>query len=332
MNGRKIRESAGNATKTEAEALLKRRIREAVRGTLDLDLRKVTFSTLEQALHAEYARKGNKSTDRLEYSIRHLKGFFFPFDSMADITYGDIEAYRLGRMKEGAASGTVNRELSALSMGFKALRKSYKGLQPPVIEMGSENRRTRTYLRPDDFKRLVKHLDAQVGALVTFAYLTGWRCRAEAQTLEWTDVNWDHGTLMLRAVHSKNGRARTFSFREFPELREVIEGRRDYTLQVEEDLGLESGSIRWVFHRRGKRIAVFRKPWDKACQATSMPQLMVHDLRGSAAVNMLNRGVPEVRVKELCGWETGYVFERYTRYLDNEAHHREVGKMAGILG
>lgn len=162
--------------------------------------------------------------------------------------------------------------------------------------------------------------------------LTGWRCRAEVQTLEWSDVNWDHGTVMLRAEHSKNGRARTFSFREFPELREVIEGRKAYTEQVEHDLGFEQGSIPWVFHRRGTRIAVFTKPWGKARKAIGMPQLLVHDLRGSAAVNMLNRGVPEIRVKELCGWETGYVFDQYTRYLDDEAHHHEASKMAGILG
>ena len=150
VHGKKIRESAGSATRAEAEALLKRRIREAVRGTLDPDLRKVTFSMLEQALRSEYARKGNKSMDRLERSLRHLKGFFFKFDSVADITYADIEAYRQERLTAGAAHGTVNREFSALSMGFKALRKTYKGLQPPVIEMGAESKRSRTYLRPQD--------------------------------------------------------------------------------------------------------------------------------------------------------------------------------------
>ena len=70
-----------------------------------------------------------------------------------------------------------------------------------------------------------------------------------------------------------------------------------------------------------------RKEWMRACTAAGMgrmievpgkkydpryERLTVHDLRRSAARNLLLAGVPETIIMKIGGWKTRSVFDRYT--------------------
>jgi len=61
----------------------------------------------------------------------------------------------------------------------------------------------------------------------------------------------------------------------------------------------------------GKRIGDFRKSWKKACRAVGVPDLLVHDLRRTAARNLRRLGESEGVIMSIGGWKTRHVFERY---------------------
>ena len=69
---------------------------------------------------------------------------------------------------------------------------------------------------------------------------------------------------------------------------------------------------RFVFFRPGGRpVGTFYKAWATACEAANVAGRIFHDLRRTAARDMVRRGVPERVAMKRTGLETRDVFDRY---------------------
>jgi integrase len=296
--GQEFRESSHSDNEADARRLLRKRLGEIGSGKLiGPAAERVGFEDLAKALTNDYEVNRKRSIRSAELSIRHLRNYF-GLHRAVDIRTDQISDYVLVRRQEGAANGSINRELSCLKRMFNLALKAGRLSHAPYIPLLDENNARQGFLDHNLFITLRQALPDYLRDPVSFLYLSGWRL-GEMQTLQWRDVDVAGKLIRLRAEHSKNKATRILPLAG--ELLEVIERARD-SRRLDCQL---------VFHRQGRPIGDFRKAWSNACRSAAVDGLIVHDLRRSAIRNMVRAGIPERVAMALSGHKTRSVFDRY---------------------
>jgi integrase len=306
--GKEYRESSHSKNEAKARKLLKKRIGEVANGQLiGPSEERLSFDDLAKMLIIDYEINGKRSVDSARLSIRHLREFF-GMSRAIDITPDRIGAYVRARQEEGAANGSINRELAALKRAFTLATRAGKLGSAPYIQLLEENNSRRGFLDHGGFLALRDGLPAHLKDPVTFLYLSGWRV-SEMRTLEWRDVDLSGRELCLRPEVSKNKDGRPLPLRG--ELLEIIQRAREK----------RRPDCPFVFHDDGEPIGDFRKAWRTACKKAGLAGIIVHDLRRTAVRNMVRAGISERVAMELSGHKTRRVFDRYNIVNDADRAH-----------
>lgn len=306
-NGIPMRESSGSEKETVARSLLRQREGDIERG-LPITPRagRVRFGELVEDLLNDYRVNGRRSLRNVERIITlHLKPFF-DGRRVASITTADVRCFIVERQEAGAANAEINRELAALKRAFNLGIQAGKLLHKPYIPMLQEDNVRSGFFERGQFEAVRDRLALPLRAVVSFAYVTGWRIPSEVLTLQWRQIDFDGGTVRLDAGTTKNREGRVFPITR--ELRTLLETQRDYTRTVEREQGI---ICPWVFHRHGKRIRNLYGAWDSACTAAGCPGRIPHDFRRTAVRNLVRAGIPERVAMTMTGHKTRSVFERY---------------------
>jgi integrase len=66
-----------------------------------------------------------------------------------------------------------------------------------------------------------------------------------------------------------------------------------------------------IARRDGESMGGYSKGWKSLVERAGLTGLHYHDLRRTAARNMIRAGVPERVVMEICGWRTRSMLDRY---------------------
>ena len=302
--GREYRESSHSESEVQAKRLLKKRLGEIGRGRLIGPAEeKVTFEEMAQDFLRDYEVNGKRSLRSARLSVTHLQAFF-GLDRALDITTDRVRAYIAHRQEEGASNGSINRELAGLKRMFSLAVQAGNLSSRPYIPSLEENNARQGFLDHGSFLALRDNLPDYLKDPVTFLYLSGWRV-GEMRALQWRDVDLEGMMIRLRPEISKNKDGRLLPLSG--ELLEIIEIAKEK----------RQTDCLFVFHFNGQRIGDFRKSWKKACEATGLNGVILHDFRRTAVRNLVRAGVPERVAMSLSGHKTRSIFDRYD--IVNEA-------------
>jgi integrase len=127
----------------------------------------------------------------------------------------------------------------------------------------------------------------------------------EIKTLEWSQVKWAEGVLIL--YKTKNGRPRRVPLQgqAFIELRSYSKVRRIDSKLVFPSLN------------DSKRPTDIRWAWEKALEKAEILDFRFHDLRHTAASYFAMSGASARDLCEIFGWETMQMAMRYAHLFDS---------------
>lgn len=292
-------------------------------------LKRTTFEDLAGFVTSNYSVNELRSLKRIKEALAHLRAFFGA-DLARDITTDRINEYILWRRNEQKASNaTTNRELSALRRGFKLAAQT----SPPRVDNVpffphlKEASARKGFFERDEFEKVLAHLPAYLKAPLTVSFITGWRTPSEVLTRQKHHLNLGAGVLRLDPNESKNGEPREFPIDAIPELREILEAQLALTRKLEVETG---HVVPWLFHHNGKPIRQFYRSWHSACTKAGLSGKIPHDMRRTAARNLIRAGVPTLIAKRLTGHKTDSVFARYG-IIDRSMLDDATAKLAVIL-
>jgi integrase len=315
QNGKLIRESTGTDSKTKAQNMLTKRLQEVNSGTFQPQVEKITVAEIYKHVLADYIKNQRPALATLKgrWHPEHGAGLdrkgtrttlreFFGHLRCNQVTYTLLERFQVIRLQEGAAPGSVNRELNILKKAFDyALKAGEVRTVPPFPKSLPEAIRN-DFITDTDYPKFAAAC-LEVGGLwmrgiFELAYTFGMR-HGELLRLRVRNVNVQERTIQLFPNETKTGKGRLLPMADdtlFNLVLACIEGK---------------GQEAFVFTRdSGKPVRSFSGRWAAVCRVTGK-KVRFHALRRSAVTAMVNSGIPEKEVMAISGHESRSVFQRY---------------------
>ena len=265
-----------------------------------------TLGDLSDAYLQDYQVRQFRSQSTARGRVAHLAAFFGRAARAATLTTYQIRQYQLTRRAAGAATGTINRETSALHrMGTLAVHWGWLDTVPGFPDRLRENPPRQGFFEHPEYLAVRAHLPAPWQDILDLAYYSGWR-KQEILGLSWDEIDRAGGVIRLSPARSKTlvGRILPIS----PPIADALNRRR---ARRDPDSPL-------VFHRDGITIRRWRTAWRTACQAAGVPTRFLHDCRRTAARNLIRANVPERVAMLLTGHKSRAIFDRYNIIHEQE--------------
>jgi len=323
--GKMYRQSSGSANRADAVKLLKRKLGEIGRGRVFTpDVERTSLEDLCGMLVNDYRANQRRSLERVGGSLAHLKQHLGGMRA-CDLTTDRVTAYVAARQAAKAANATINRELAALKRMFRLGEIAGKVAQRPYIPMLQEDNARTGFFEEAEFRDVLGHLPDHLKPVAEVAYVTGWRMRSELLTRQWAHVDFGAGWIRLEPGEAKNREGRMFPLT--PTLRVVLARQRAHTRAIERATGR---LIPWVFHRNGRPIKYYRRPWLTACKAAGVPHRIPHDFRRTAVRNLERAGVPRSAAMKMVGHRTEAIYRRYA-IADERMLREGAAKLEALL-
>lgn len=306
-DGKQRREATGTDSKTQAEALLIKRMGEVGVGkTPAQDLKNLRYEDIREP----YMRDRESE----DHHIKNLDAYFAD-TRVTRITTEALREYIDYRREEDEASDpTIRRDLVPLRAMFNLARKEGKlGLSDvPHFPMPKDSDPAGTYIEPAQFADIRKHLSAPLKEFFDFMYATG--CRLGAlQKITWGMLNEDCTQINLpgEIVKTRKPLLIVLAGSQLePIAEELRQRKKEYRKKhFKNPEGVVFDSTN---HRREWAKAVAKAKlgtWDAETQTRT--GVRIHDCRCSAAINLLAAGVDEGLVLKIGGWKTRAMLDRY---------------------
>ena len=243
---------------------------------------------------------------------------FFGSRLLAEITPGDVEAFRARRrLRNGGVPtvATVNADHAVLKHILSVAER--RGLvaanaakRVPMPDPKNERDRV---LSSEEWENLYEAAPDHLKPILLVAYHLGPRL-SEILNLTWDRVDLPRGFLKLRSVDTKNREPRRVP------LTPVVQAALRDLCKV------RSLTCPYVFQYKGRPIQRIKRAFHTAARKAGIKDLRFHDLRHCAATNLRRAGVDTVTAMKIVGHKSEKMHRRY-----NSVSEEDLTKAAGKL-
>ena len=162
-----------------------------------------TLGDLIDAYLQDYQVRQFRSQSTARGRTAHLAAVFGRAARAATLTTYQIRQYQLTRRAAGAATGTINRETSALHrMCTLAVHWGWLDTVPGFPDRLRENPPRQGFFEHPEYLAVRAHLPAPWQDILDLAYYSGWR-KQEILGLTWDEIDEAGGVIRLSPARSK---------------------------------------------------------------------------------------------------------------------------------
>ncbi|WP_334015754.1 MULTISPECIES: tyrosine-type recombinase/integrase [Burkholderia cepacia complex] len=257
----------------------------------------------------------------LRWLDRHLSGV-----ALADIDRSRIDAIALAKRREPrtvrtrhgivatdrpVSDATVRRVIGVLKAVLNAAVEWEWLARAPVTKRAKVVSKRIRWLTPAEAERLLAELPAHLADMARFSLETGLR-RANVTGLRWSQVDLARRVAWIHPDQAKARKAITVP----------LSDTAIAVLQRQRTNPRAPACADCVFVYRGKPVyQTATAAWAKALRRAGLHDFRWHDLRHTWASWHVQRGTPLQVLKELGGWETMEMVQRYAHLsADHLAH------------
>tara|TARA_R110002073_G_scaffold336458_3_gene533691 strand:- start:47930 stop:49132 length:1203 start_codon:yes stop_codon:yes gene_type:complete len=244
-------------------------------------------------------------TEKGRHLIRVLGGQL----EISQLEREDVQEYISQRLSEGAANGSVHKELVTLRRALKEAQNRKLFFQDPAVVVPAFSAKYEPrdlFLTPSQLTGLLQELTPRRALWVMVAVFAGLRA-SEVEGLQWEDVNLDTGWIRVRGTKTDG------SFRKVPLLAQL----RPWMEQFHNNEG--KAVELWTNRRRDIHLA---------CETANVPKVSANDLRRTFASWMKQTGVDSLTVAHMLGHSTTRMVELVYGRLDDATYQDAAKKCA----
>jgi integrase len=313
-----IRTSTEQTDRQAAYSALARKFGERIEGKIQHSSpERVTFGELFTLVEQDYKRRKLASISNLQDRIRkHLKPLFGDIP-VVKLRKADVENFAEKATKK-LSNATVNRCLSILRRALQVGADQ----DPPLVtraipkwfgKLDEDNVRT-GFVTEEMYRSVMPHMAPHVRTAFCIGYHLGMRL-GEILGLRWDQVDFAAGVITLEKRQTKGRKARTAPI--YGDMRSVLEMAREICpmdcLYVIQEAGQRVQSIKTAYAAAWKRaqMLVDTGRARKSGKALEKPPVLFHDLRRTAATNMIRANVAPERILSIVGWKSMAMLRRY---------------------
>ena len=232
-------------------------------------------------------------------------------DSFKKITASEIFTTLSTRTELSLA--TKNRYLSEIKSFLNFVHKELEWIdRVPVIKIFKEREKPFYKLTDNDVERLLLASPEFMRPIILFALSTGFRA-SNIIGLTWNKLDLEKKVIRIDADNHKSGSAMLHPINEtvVTLLKNLATSKKsDFVFLNESDLPIND---------------LNRRIWYRACKSAALVGLRFHDLRHNWASRHAEKGTDILAIKELGGWKTLEMVQRYTHpsldYLSQQANN-----------
>jgi integrase len=219
------------------------------------------------------------------------------------ITKAHCTAYATARTAAGISAGSIHTELGHLQSALRFAAAHRMIEQAPRIWRPAKPQGDKRILSPAEARRLIDAaIEPHIRLTLVLLLCTGARVGALLD-LTWQRVDLERGTINLRRDDGTTRKGRAIV---------PMNATARAALEVARHAALSDHVIEWA----GRPVKSIRKGIQSAVARAELGHVRIHDLRHTAAVTMLQAGVPLEMVAQVLGHSnTAVTFSTYARYL-----------------